>query len=50
VEIAARQVYNVIPDRVDESLNEGPLERLEVKLTPKGDGKHGIGVVRKWDE
>lgn len=50
VEIAARQVYNAIPDRVDESLNEGLLERLEVKLTPKGAGKHGVGFVRKRDE
>ncbi|KAF1911539.1 P-loop containing nucleoside triphosphate hydrolase protein [Ampelomyces quisqualis] len=46
---AARKVYNNIPERVDESLNDGPFEKLEVKLAPSGNNKHEVKVFRKLE-
>lgn len=43
----ARKVYNDIPGRVEESLNDRPFQRLEVKLTPSGINKHEVKVFHK---
>jgi hypothetical protein len=49
VEESARKVYNSVAGRVTEEMNDGPLEKLEVKLIAKGDNRHEIGVFRRHD-
>jgi hypothetical protein len=44
---ATRTVYNSIPGRIARSLNDGPFERLEVKLIPVDDKKQEIKVTGK---
>jgi hypothetical protein len=46
----AFEVYNDIPGRVDESMNDGPFEKLEVKITPRGKNKQEIKVFRKQQD
>jgi hypothetical protein len=43
----AREVYNSRPGRVEEVLNNGPFERLEVKLAPRGDGMFEVRVGKE---
>jgi hypothetical protein len=52
VEILARRVYNDNPGLVTESLNDGPLEKLEVKPMPNGENEYEyeVGVFQKQEE
>jgi hypothetical protein len=47
VEESARKEYNSISGRVTEEVNNDTLEKLEVKLTAKGNSRHEIGVFRQ---
>ncbi|KAI4957749.1 hypothetical protein J4E86_004888 [Alternaria arbusti] len=49
VQILARKTYNALPGLVTESMNEGPLEKLEVKLMQDGD-EYEVGVFKKRDD
>lgn len=44
---AAREEYVLIERRVEESMNNGPFVKLEVKLTPVGDGEHEVRFLLK---
>lgn len=47
VAMKARRVYNSIPGRVTQALNDGPYERLEVKLVGLGDQQYEVCVSHK---
>jgi glycine cleavage system pyridoxal-binding protein P len=46
----ARRVYNTIPERVKESMNDGLFEKLEVKLEPQSKTRQEINVFRKQED
>jgi hypothetical protein len=47
VEESARKVYNSVSGRVTEEMNNGALDKLEVKLIAKGNSRHEIEVFRQ---